>query len=256
MPDRPYILFESRWKTVRSTDYDTAVLPWGAVEAHNLHLPYGTDVIQSEYIAAESARIAWDRGARVLVLPAVPFGVNTGQLAIRGDINMNPSTQLAVLRDVAESLSHQGMRKLVVLNGHGGNEFKPLIRELQPKFPKLFLCLVNWYQTVPLGDFFADTGEHGAEMETSNLLVIAPELVLPLAEAGEGRLRPFRLEGLKSGTAWAPRDWLKATSDTGIGNPAEASAEKGRRYLRAVTEKIGAFLAELVKADPDRLYES
>lgn len=256
MPDRPYVLFETHWKTVRSTEYDAAMLPWGAVEAHNFHLPYGTDVIQSEFIAAESARIAWEKGARILVLPAIPFGVNTGQLSVRGDINMNPSTQLAVLRDVAESLSHQGFRKLVILNGHGGNEFKFMVRELQPKYPDLLLCLINWYQTVPLKDFFTDTGEHGAEMETSNLLVIAPELVLPLAEAGEGRLRPFRLEGLKNGTAWMPRDWLKATADTGIGNPAGASAEKGEKYLQAVSEKIGGFLIEFAKADPDRLYES
>jgi creatinine amidohydrolase len=256
MPDRPHVLSESRWKTVRSIDFHAAMLPWGAVEAHNLHLPYGTDVMQSEFIAAESARIAWDRGARVLVLPAVPFGVNTGQLEIRGDINMNPSTQLAVLGDVAESLARQGFRKLVILNGHGGNEFKPMIRELQPKFPSLFLCLVNWFQTVPLGDFFSDTGEHGAEMETSNMLAIAPGLVAPLSEAGEGKLHRFRLEGLRNGTAWAPRDWPKATSDTGIGDPAQASEEKGRDYLKAVTEKIGAFLVELAQADPDKLYES
>ncbi|HET7622444.1 MAG TPA: creatininase family protein, partial [Gemmatimonadaceae bacterium] len=90
MPDRPYIIAESNWQTVRDTPYSVAVLPWGATEAHNYHLPYATDIIESEAVAAEAARMAWDAGARVAVLPAVPFGVNTGQLDIKLCINMNP----------------------------------------------------------------------------------------------------------------------------------------------------------------------
>ena len=143
MAGRPYVLAETTWKTVRATDYAVAVLPWGATEAHNYHLPYATDNIESTYIAVESARIAWEAGARVIVLPTVPFGVNTGQLDIKFDINMNPSTQMAVLRDVADSLVRQGIPKLVVLNGHGGNDFRQMIRELLPKKP-LFICNVDW----------------------------------------------------------------------------------------------------------------
>src|SRR2546430_8643328 len=77
MTVRPYILAETTWKTVREMAYDVAVLPWGATEAHNYHLPYGTDNVESDYIAAEAARLAWDAGARVVVLPVVPFGVKT-----------------------------------------------------------------------------------------------------------------------------------------------------------------------------------
>ena len=61
---RPYILAESHWGTVRDTRYDVAILPWGATEAHNFHLPYSTDVIECEVLAAESARLAWERGAK------------------------------------------------------------------------------------------------------------------------------------------------------------------------------------------------
>ncbi len=68
----------------------------------------------------------------MVVLPTVPFGVNTGQLDVKLDINMNPSTQLALLNDVAEVLSRHGIPKLVILNGHGGNDFKQMIRELAP----------------------------------------------------------------------------------------------------------------------------
>ena len=60
---RPYILSETTWKTVKNTHYEVAVLPWGAVEPHNLHLPYGTDNNQCDFVAVESARLAWDKGA-------------------------------------------------------------------------------------------------------------------------------------------------------------------------------------------------
>ena len=55
MSGRPYILAETNWRAVRETDYDVAVLPWGATEAHNYHLPYSTDVVQCDEIAAGSA---------------------------------------------------------------------------------------------------------------------------------------------------------------------------------------------------------
>jgi creatinine amidohydrolase len=119
---RPYILAETTWKSVRETAYDVAVLPWGATEAHNYHLPYGTDTIQCDHIAAEAARLAWGAGARVIVLPTVPFGVQTGQLDIPLCLNVNPSTQAALLSDLAQALAGQGIRKLVILNGHGGAE--------------------------------------------------------------------------------------------------------------------------------------
>src|SRR4051794_32235562 len=104
MPGRPYVLAETTWKTVKEGIYDVAVLPWGATEAHNYHLPYATDTIQCDYIAAEAARQAWQAGARPVVLPTVPFGVQTGQLDIPFCLNVNPSTQAAILSDLAQCL--------------------------------------------------------------------------------------------------------------------------------------------------------
>jgi creatinine amidohydrolase len=251
---RPYILNELTWKVVRDARYEVAVLPWGATEAHNYHLPYSTDNVQAERIAAEAARRAAARGARVVVLPTVPFGVNTGQLDIPLCINMNASTQALVLRDVATSLAGQGVKKLVILNGHGGNDFKQMIRELQPAV-SIFLCQVNWYQVVNAKDFFTDLGDHGGELETSVMMHIAPELVGPLSDAGPGRARKFRIAGLREGWAWAPRQWREVTDDTGVGNPAAATAEKGRKYLEVVGEKIAGFLVELAEADPGAMYE-
>lgn len=250
----PYVLSNTTWKTVRGTDYEVAVLPWGATEAHNFHLPYGTDNYESAHVAAESAKKAWDAGARVVVLPTIPFGVNTGQLDIKLCINMNPSTQAAVLGDVARSLEAQGIPKLVILNGHGGNDFRQMIRELQPTCG-VFVCTVNWWNCVDPKLYFDEPGDHAGELETSLMMHLAPNLVLPLDEAGDGKAKKFRVAGLREGWAWAPREWTKVTEDTGVGNPAAATAEKGKRFLDAVTERIGGFLVELATADVGKMYE-
>ena len=253
MPARPYILNELTWKTVRDTRYDVAILPWGATEAHNLHLPYATDNIETEAIAAESARRAWERGARIVVLPGVPFGVNTGQLDIPLCLNLNPGTQAAVLGDLARSLAGQGVGKLVILNGHGGNDFRQMIRELQPAV-SIFLCTLSWYGALDPKSFFDEPGDHAGELETSLLLHLAPELVRPLSEAGPGAARRFTIAALREGWAWAPRSWRQVTDDTGVGNPATATAEKGARYLGALADRLAGFLVELAAADPGALY--
>lgn len=257
MAGRPYVLAECTWRDVKSTDYQCAVLPWGATEAHNYHLPYATDNLEATYIGSEAARLAWERGARVVVLPAVPFGVNTGQLDIKLDISMNPSTQAAVLRDVVVSLDRQGIGKLVILNSHGGNDFRQMIRELMPQFPNMLLCSVSWYEdrVLNLRDYFSEPGDHAGEMETSMMQIIAPDLMLPLSEAGDGRERPFKVKALREGWAWTQRYWPEATVDTGVGDPSAATAEKGRRYLEDLTAKLADFFVDLAAADIGDLYE-
>jgi creatinine amidohydrolase len=250
----PHELATATWTAVRDASYEVAILPWGATEAHNLHLPYGTDTLQAERVAAAAARIAAASGARVVALPAVPFGVNTGQLDVRLCLNMNPSTQQLLLADLTESLERAGVRKLVIVNGHGGNDFRQMIRELQPK-TSVFLCTINWYACVDPGPFFSEPGDHAGELETSMLLHLAPALVRPLSEAGDGAARRFTVRGLREGWAWAPRRWTQVTRDTGVGNPKAATAEKGARYFDAVTRKIGEFLVELDRANLEDMYE-
>lgn len=252
---RPYILAETNWKTVKEQSYKVAVLPWGATEAHNYHLPYATDVMQCDYVATESARKAWEREARVVVLPTVPFGVNTGQLDVDLCLNMNPSTQLAVLKDIADVLHRQGIPKLVILNGHGGNHFKQMLRTLSVDFPKLFSCALNWYQAADAGEYFDEPGDHAGEMETGVMMHISPELVLPLSAAGDGAARRFSVKGLNEGWTFVQREWTQVTDDTGVGNPAQATPEKGEAFLGAVTDTIADFLVDLATTDNDALYE-
>lgn len=253
---RPYLLAESNWKAVKGHSFEVAILPWGATEAHNYHLPYGTDIIEAEAIAAEAARIAHENGAKVIVLPAIPFGVNTGQHDIALDMNMNPSTQLVVLRDVVETLTRHKIHKLIILNSHGGNDFKPMIRELGLQFPGMFICSCDWFKSLDQSEYFEHKDDHAGEMETSLILYLRPDLVLPLSEAGDGSARKFRFEAIREGWAWAERKWSQVTNSTGVGDPRKATAEKGKKYFKAVTKKIAIFFEEVASTKPNGFYEN
>ena len=231
-----------------------AILPWGATEAHNYHLPYGTDNYETEALVHEAARLAWDQGAGVIVLPNIPIGVNTGQTDIRLTLNLNPSTQQSILEDVAESLGNHGIHKLLVVNGHGGNDFKQMIREVGQLFPEMFMATCNWFQSVDKESIFENQGDHADEMETSLMLYAYPDFVLPLAQAGDGKSKKFIVPGLNESWAWTERKWSSTTSDTGIGNPKEANREKGAIYFKAVTEKMAGLMIGLASADTDKLY--
>ena len=254
MTPRPYVLAEVTWKDVQTTPFEVAILPWGAVEAHNYHLPYGTDVTETDAVAIESARVAWEAGARVVVLPAIPCGVQTGQLDIDLCLNMMPSTQAAVLHDLVRTIEKSSVRSFVIINGHGGNDFRQMIRELQPS-TRLLLVTINWWQVLGAADYFTEPGDHAGELETSAMLHVAPDLVRPLSTAGDGAERRPRIAGLRERWAWTPRPWTSVSTDTGIGNPRAATPEKGARFFGAVTEKIGGFLVDLAQADTNDMYE-
>lgn len=247
------ILAEAAYRDIRGAHFEVAVLPWGATEPHNLHLPYGTDIVETSQIAAASAAMAAEGGARVTVLPIIPFGVNTGQMDLPLTINMNPSTQLAILGDVASSIDAHGVPKLVILNGHGGNDFKQMIREIQGKH-RAYLCTLDWFRLVKRSRFFEEPGDHADEMETSLMMHLAPRLVLPLKEAGDGNVKVHRIRAFREGWAWAPRPWTKVSADTGAGDPRKATAEKGSAYFAEVTRMIADFLIELSAADANDLY--
>ncbi len=255
MAERPYVLSETTWQTVREAEYRLAILPWGATEAHNTHLPYGTDGLETGAIAIAAAGIAWSRGTKVTVLPTIALGVQNGQLDIPLCLHTRPTTQLAILRDVVATVARAGIPKLVIMNGHGGNDFRTLIRELQPD-SNVFLATINWYTCLDRKPFFELLGDHGDEMETSLMLHLFPDLVRPLEEAGPGREKHFTVTALREGWAWAPRQWTRISDDTGVGDPRRATAAKGAAFFQAVTERIAGFLVELAAVEPESLYET
>jgi creatinine amidohydrolase len=252
---RHYILEETNWKNVKNSKYEVAVLPWGATEPHNYHLPYGTDSLETEAIAVVAAEKAWRRGAKIMVLPVIPLGVqNIGQIELPFCLHTQPSTQKIILEDIVTALYNQGLKKMVIMNGHGGNDFKPLIREIMPKFPGMFIALNEWFKMLSYKDYFEEEGDHAGEMETSIMIHYFPELVLPLEMAGKGSARKIRLEGLNNKTAWSPRRWDKLTVDTGVGNPHKATAEKGKKFTEDLANHIADFFVELAKCDINELY--
>jgi creatinine amidohydrolase len=165
---RPWILAECNYGHIKESTYDVAVLPFGATEPHNLHLPYSTDTIEADEIGSRICEEAHARGAKVILLPTIPYGTETNQAAFPLSLNLNPSTIQQILTDLLASLVGSGIKKVLILNSHGGNEFKPMLRELYGQTPAaLFLC--NWFQMVRdvYSEIFAMPEDPAGEMETS-----------------------------------------------------------------------------------------
>ena len=248
MPPRPFILHDANYRQLLDARPNVAVLPWGATEAHNYHLPHGTDVIEAVTLAERSAELAHARGAKVVVLPAIPYGNDSQQLDQVATISLSTATALAILTDVARSLAKQGIDRLVLLNAHGGNEFKPLVRDVQLA-TGLLVVVVNFWQLIPdvVRQIFDDPGDHAGDLETSFLLHVRPDVV-QLDQAGPGATVPFALKSLKSPGVWTPRPWSQSHPDTGSGDPRRATAEKGQRYVDALGDAVATVLVELSNA--------
>ena len=248
-PMKPWLVAESTLDTWNDAAPEVAVLPFGATEPHGPHLPYATDNYQVEAVAERAAGVAWQRGARVAVLPTIPFGVQTTQRAYPLAMNLYPTTLFRVLSDLAETLASSGVRKAVILNGHGGNDFYAWIKQTHGK-TGVWFCQVNWFAIDPplAGELFPAGGDHANELEASCMLAIRPDLVR-LERAGDGRTATPRLGALREGWARAPREWDRYTADSTAGDPRRATAAKGSEYLDAVVAKLAAFLIELA-AEP------
>lgn len=242
------MLHESNYRQLLDYRPNVAVLPWGATEAHNYHLPHGTDVVQALEFAMEAAHQAYDAGAKPIVLPTIPFGNNGQQLDQVATIHCSTSTAQAILRDVATSLTTQGIDRLVILNGHGGNEFKPIVRDLQFEFDILVVVVNFWAVAQDVAEStFEKAGDHANEMETSLMMHLRPDWVV-MDQAGTGERVPFQLKTISEVGGWTPRPWSKIHPDTGCGDPSAATAEKGVAYFNAVSQGIAKMLVELSAA--------
>ncbi len=230
---------------VINVDYSIAILPWGAIEPHNYHLPYATDCILSQRISMDAAHLAAQSGINAMVLPPVTFGSqNPGQRELPFCIHGRYSTQFAILTDIVSSLHYQGIKKLLIVNGHGGNSFKNMIRDLAVDYPDFMLASCEWFKITNFEHLIENVGEHADEVETSVMMYYHPELV-QLSKAGDGQSQSPRLKPLAEGVIWMPRNWSEISIDTGIGNPHMSSAQKGEDIVLPIINKLSQIMVDM-----------
>ena len=257
---RHHILQETNYGYLKEHRVDVAVLPMGATEPHNLHLPYGTDTFEGTTIAERACRIAFEKDSAVTLLPTMPYGTQTNMAQFPLAMNLHPTTLLAIIRDLCGSLELAGVRKLVLLNSHGGNDFKWVLRELANQTPvKLFLC--DWFRGLSADiqkDLIENPEDHAGEMETSFALAYFPDLVAKNEDgslaADAGATQATRFEAINNGWVSISRPWHLLTTNTGSGNPHKASAEKGRALVEAASDRLADFLTELAAAEVDERF--
>lgn len=243
----------------RELNWQVAVLPMGATEPHNLHLPYGTDSVEASHLSDMCCRKACELGGKVVQLPTIPYGTETNMRQFPFAMNLQPSTLQLVLRDLVDSLQASGIRKLVIFNSHGGNDFKPFLREIYGQTEvHIFLC--NWYQMVrdAASQICEHTDDHAGEMETSLILSFRPDLVRKSSDgtlaADQGQQRPLRFKALREGWISLTRPWHLLTTNSGSGNPHCATAEKGQKLASVIVDRVAPFLAELSQAELDETF--
>ena len=231
--------------------YEVAVLPTGAVEPHNRHLPQGQDYYHATHVARESCKRAWDQSPSVICLPALPYGVDCNLMDFPLAIHVSQATLDAMIREIIQSLRAHGIAKVVILNGHGGNDFMPLVRQIQCDMDvHVFLC--NWWTVGSdrWGEFFDKEDDHAGQFETSVALALHAGLV-EAERAGHGRARPFQFRALQEGWVRTSRNFARLNDHCAVGDPVGASADRGRRYLDLVCGRIAEFLTELARAPID-----
>lgn len=249
---RPWRLDELDYSEVSQRNLQVAVIPLGATEPHNLHLPYGTDALEASLIGDRVCEAAYRRGAKVVLLPTIPYGVQTNMRRLPLAINVNPATLDQFLADIVHSLRNSGIEKILLLNSHGGNDFKPLLRTLAGSDIQLFLC--DWFRMVAdvYSTIFECPEDHAGEMETSIALAFFPYLVRRNQDgslaADEGATNPTRFEAVNQGWVQITRRWDLLTTNAGSGNPHHATAEKGVQVMDLIVDRLANFLVELDEA--------
>ncbi len=212
------ITWENTYKELEESGVEIAVLPIGALEQHSIHLPLGQDWMSVQEVAR---RIAERLNA--YLLPAMPFGNSQEHQDFKGTIWLQPATLAQVVKDIVAALQHHGFRKVVLVNGHGGNWIlKPTVREIDLARTGI---MVVWVGPERLAAGATSGKElHAGQSETSRALALFPHLV-----------KDERLDFVPD----ASREYLdyvgvKGVSPEGVwGEATKATAEEGRRLLEA-----------------------
>ncbi len=221
--------------------FDKVVLPLGSTEYHGDHLPFGTDTLVAESLAeAVSQRVEG-----MLCLPALPFGMSRHYSSFPLSITLSTETQIHVIKEVMDSLNQQGLRRLLIINGHDGNlpAIEAATREYRVDHPEMKIAVLDaWWVTaaelLPKGTFEAWGGlGHAGEGETSIMLKVAPELVNLSRARGHIPTLPEHVQV----------KWLfKEITPFGVtGDPTKATSEKGILMWNALVDHLVSFIEDM-----------
>jgi len=219
----------------------TVLIPFGATEEHGPHLPLGTDTFE----AADVCRLLSGQ-RKVFVAPAVPYGVCRSTGDHPGTISLTTETLKALATDLVRSLYRQGLRNVVILSGHAGGTHNAALLDagegLLREFPELRIAVASEYALAyEAGKGLIETpGDgHAGEIETSRMLATRPQMVKGTAVAERSCFPAFILVRDKR------RYWPGGIA----GDPAKASAEKGRQLEALVVAALGRLVDELETSD-------
>lgn len=206
----------------------TAVLPIGSFEQHGDYLPLSTDTLIACTIAREISN-AYD----LMLLSPITISCSHEHADWPGTVSISARTLHQVVTDVADSLEANGVHRLLLVNGHGGNYvLSNIVQEASVRGPRmaLFPTSADWRQARDAAGLVSDVGTdlHAGEIETSILLHAMPDVVCPGYENAD-HLADDRRHLLTLG--------MRAYTANGVvGNPSDASAEKGEAVLASLTE--------------------
>lgn len=256
---QPFILGEMTWPEARARfkEVDVALLPVGAIEQHGPHLPLDTDAFDAEYLANAVANACSD--PKPVVLPMIPYGVSYHHDEFSGTISIGNDTLARMVYEIGMSAARNGVTKLVIINGHGGNE--PSLNFAAQQINRdahIFVCVdtgetsdVDVYSMIE-----TPNDVHAGEIETSTSLALRPELVH--MERAEKLVPKFSSRYLdftsKRGISWYA--FTKRISQSGVmGDPTKASAEKGRKMWEVMTRHLVTFVDVLKELTLDEIFQ-
>ncbi len=223
------------------------ILPIGSLEQHGPHLPVEVDSLLGEAIGQRTAREIMARGQPALVLPMVWTGLSEHHMSFGGTITLSLPTFTALVEDICRSILRHGFTRIVLLNGHGGNEnaLRNITDELTPKLRVPLVQFTYWYAASEAIGEILETQPgltHACEAETSLMLALRPELVatdrIPLAKSN-------RTSGIEEFVGSGIYRWRAIGTRSGsgaLGNPEAATAEKGELLLAAISRSLAEKL--------------
>ena len=230
-----------------------AVLPVGAFEQHGPHLPVMVDAHLVGTVAESAAERAAQVGKSVVVAPVIWTGYSPHHMDFPGTVSLDDTTFGAVVGQAARSLARHGFRRILILNGHGGNAnlLKNLVQTLRYDHgvSAVFASywdfalreLADWRESEPGGIM------HACEMETSLMLASRPDLV-QMEQAKDhylaDRSKYFAGDLLSGGPVSAAASFKELSPNGTIGAPTLATRERGERLMDAMTSAVSAFICE------------